>query len=102
MAAEPPRPAPECITIGSAQLWHGDCRDVLPLLTPVSAVVTDPPYGLSFMGKRWDYDVPDSALWALVLDRLLPGAGIGLVFTAISLARSYLLRRAFNYWGQRT
>ncbi len=23
----PPRPAPECITIGSAQLWHGDCRD---------------------------------------------------------------------------
>jgi len=24
----------------------------------VDAVVTDPPYGLSFMGKRWDYDVP--------------------------------------------
>lgn len=28
-------------------------------------------------------------------------AGIGLVFTAISLARSYLLRRLFNGWGAR-
>lgn len=27
-------------------------------------------------------------------------AGIGVVFTAISLARSYLLRRLFNWWGR--
>ena len=66
-------PAPEKVVIGNAELWHGDCRDVLPLLAPVSAVVTDPPYGLSFMGKRWDYDVPPTDLWALVLDRLLQG-----------------------------
>lgn len=63
----------EKVVIGNAELWLGDCRDVLPLLAPVSAVVTDPPYGLSFMGKRWDYDVPPTDLWALVLDRLLPG-----------------------------
>lgn len=63
----------EEVTIGNARLILGDCRDVLPTLAPVSAVVTDPPYGLRFMGKGWDYDVPDTDLWALVLDRLLPG-----------------------------
>ena len=35
-------------------LHHGDCLDVLPTLDPVDAVVTDPPYGLEFMGKAWD------------------------------------------------
>lgn len=37
-------------------LHHGDCLDVLRSLpdTSVDAVVTDPPYGLEFMGKEWD------------------------------------------------
>ena len=30
----------------------------------VDAIVTDPPYGLSFMGKKWDYDVPTVEVWA--------------------------------------
>ncbi len=29
-------------------LWHGDCRDVLPTLEAVDAVITDPPYGIGF------------------------------------------------------
>ena len=33
-------------TIGAATLYLGDCRDVLPTLGKVDAVVTDPPYGL--------------------------------------------------------
>lgn len=37
------------------------------------AVVTDPPYGLSFMGKKWDYDVPRVELWAEVFRVLKPG-----------------------------
>lgn len=37
-------------------------------------VLCDPPYGLSFMGKRWDYDVPSSDLWAEVLRVCKPGA----------------------------
>ena len=39
-------------------LHHGDCLDVLKTLPDcsVDSVVTDPPYGLSFMGKRWDDD----------------------------------------------
>lgn len=32
--------------IGDATLYLGDCRDVLPSLAPVDAVITDPPYGL--------------------------------------------------------
>ena len=37
-------------------LWHGDCLDVLRTLpdASVDSVVTDPPYGLEFMGKEWD------------------------------------------------
>lgn len=33
-------------TIGDARLILGDCRDILPTLGPVDAVVTDPPYGI--------------------------------------------------------
>jgi site-specific DNA-methyltransferase (adenine-specific) len=37
-------------------VYEGDCLDVLPSLPSgsVRAVVTDPPYGLDFMGKAWD------------------------------------------------
>ena len=45
--------APRVERIGDATLYLGDCRDVLPLLDPVDAVVTDPPYGVGLTGKRW-------------------------------------------------
>jgi DNA modification methylase len=32
--------------IGAATLYLGDCRDILPTLPQVDAVVTDPPYGI--------------------------------------------------------
>jgi DNA modification methylase len=40
----------------SVTIWHGDCREVLRTLEADSldACVTDPPYGLGFMGKGWD------------------------------------------------
>jgi site-specific DNA-methyltransferase (adenine-specific) len=36
---------------GCVTIYHGDCRDVLPCLGPVDAVVTDPPYGVEFERK---------------------------------------------------
>jgi len=61
--------------IDAFTLHHGDCLDVLRGMpdASVDAVVTDPPYGLSFMGKRWDYDVPSVAVWSECLRVLKPG-----------------------------
>jgi len=42
--------------------------------TCFDAVVTDPPYGLAFMGKRWDYDLPSVELWQEVYRVMKPGA----------------------------
>lgn len=57
------------------QLIHGDCLEVLKGIpdNSVDSIVTDPPYGLSFMGKKWDYDVPDQAIWQECLRVLKPG-----------------------------
>jgi site-specific DNA-methyltransferase (adenine-specific) len=56
-------------------IYSGDCLDVLRTLPAdsVDAIVTDPPYGLSFMGKRWDYDVPSEEIWRECLRVLKPG-----------------------------
>lgn len=56
-------------------LHLGDCLDILRTMpdNSVDAVVTDPPYGLSFMGKRWDYDVPSEDIWRECLRVLKPG-----------------------------
>ena len=43
------------------------------------SAVTDPPYGLSFMGKKWDYDVPSVELWKEVF-RVLKEGGYLLSF----------------------
>lgn len=57
------------------QVIHGDSLDVLRQMddNSIDAIVTDPPYGLSFMGKRWDYDVPAVELWEQCLRVLKPG-----------------------------
>jgi len=39
----------------------------------VDSIVSDPPYGISFMGKKWDYDVPSVEIWKEALRVLKPG-----------------------------
>ena len=53
----------------------GDSHQVLKSLpdNSVDAVVTDPPYGIAFMGKKWDYQIPTVELWREVLRVLKPG-----------------------------
>jgi len=59
----------------SVSLMLGDCLERLKELpdNSVDSVVTDPPYGLSFMGKKWDYDVPSVEVWVECLRVLKPG-----------------------------
>ena len=35
----------------SCTIYHGDCRELLPLLSDVGAIVSDPPYGMNWDGK---------------------------------------------------
>jgi hypothetical protein len=42
----------------------------------VDSIVTDPPYGISFMNKKWDYDVPSVEFWKEVYRVLKPGGHI--------------------------
>ena len=42
----------------------------------VDFVVTDPPYGLKFMGKKWDYQIPSVEIWHELLRVCKPGAMI--------------------------
>jgi len=57
------------------QLHVGRCEEVLKSMpdNSVDAIVTDPPYGLSFMNHKWDYDVPTVEQWKECLRVLKPG-----------------------------
>ena len=55
---------------------HGDSTAIMATLDAdsVDAVVTDPPYGLAFMGKDWDHGVPGVEFWREALRVAKPGA----------------------------
>lgn len=57
------------------KLLNGDCLHKLKELqnNSIDSIVTDPPYGLSFMGKKWDYDVPSVEIWEECMRVLKPG-----------------------------
>lgn len=61
----------------SARIEHGDLLRVIPRLVAegmlVDSIVTDPPYGLGFMGKDWDHGVPGVVYWKAVASILKPG-----------------------------
>jgi site-specific DNA-methyltransferase (adenine-specific) len=54
----------------------GDCQQVLPTLPDksIDLLLTDPPYGISFMGQDWDRAVPSVGVWRECLRVLKPGA----------------------------
>lgn len=59
-----------------ASVHTGDCREVMRAIADCSidAVITDPPYGLGFMGKAWDRGIPGDEFWAEMLRVAKPGA----------------------------
>jgi len=64
------------VTFGAHAIAHGDVLAVLKELpdNEFDALLCDPPYGFSFMGKAWDYDVPSVDVWREALRVLKPGA----------------------------
>ena len=60
-------------------ILRGDALRIPLASGSVDSVVTDPPYGLRFMGKKWDYDVPSVEIWKEIYRVLKPG-GHALVF----------------------
>jgi DNA modification methylase len=57
-------------------LYQGDCLETMKDLDAdfVDSIVTDPPYGLSFMNKNWDHSVPGVQFWVEALRVVKPGA----------------------------
>ena len=57
------------------KLLHGDCLEQMKTLedNSVDSIVSDPPYGISFMAKKWDYDVPSVEVWKEAMRVLKPG-----------------------------
>ena len=72
--------AAEKVVIGNAELWHGDCREVLPLLPKHDLLLTDPPYGIGDKHNDFAGVNGKAALWTgggfewdrLCADGLLP------------------------------
>ena len=76
---------PEKVVIGNAELWHGDCLEVLPGLQKHDLLCTDPPYGIgagaeafkngtkkgdaAYTFGAWDAEPPKRWLLDMMLDR---------------------------------
>ena len=69
------------------KLMLGKMEEQLRLLddNSVDSIVTDPPYGIDFMGKKWDYQVPSVEQWKEALRVLKPGGHL----ISFSSARTY-------------
>lgn len=77
--------APSKVVIGNAELWLGDCREILPTLPKVDAVITDPPFGVGnfvqvtgrLMGRgdgrgkavEWNEMPPDNLIFDLLREK---------------------------------
>ncbi|MFW6101400.1 MAG: DNA methyltransferase [Bacteroidota bacterium] len=77
------------------ELLQGDCQTVLKGMPAesVDCIITDPPYGLKFMGKDWDRTIPDAGIWEECLRVLKPGA---FAFIMCSPRQDLLARMIIN------
>lgn len=60
----------------SVTILEGNCLDLMQFYddNEIDAIVTDPPYGLKFMGKEWDHGIPGIPFWQETLRVCKPGA----------------------------
>lgn len=92
-------------------IYHGDLFDVLPTLDAesVDACVTDPPYGIGFMGREWDTFRPGEAERRIVPNRAMESDNPNLKGrmrgpasspSAVEYDRSLRGQREFQLWTE--
>lgn len=72
----------EKVTIGSAEIYLGDCREALAVLPQCDLILTDPPYGIGFaaqptryqrangmQARDWDKETPPAWLFGLMAEK---------------------------------
>jgi len=59
----------------AVKLIQGDSLEVLKRMKDnrIDSIVCDPPYGIKFLNKKWDYEIPSVELWQECLRVLKPG-----------------------------
>lgn len=73
------------ISTDKYQIYHKTCYGLKEIdNNSIDALITDPPYGISFQAHYWDKDLPKVEIWENTLEKLKPG-GFGLVFSSIRL-----------------
>lgn len=95
---------------GDCILIRGDCLAVLPAISGVDAVVTDPPYGVDFRKEEWDSSIPEwigtaRGISPIVIFTTAPTTlwdyprpdWVGCWYREASNSRS-TLRGGFNHW----
>jgi site-specific DNA-methyltransferase (adenine-specific) len=57
-------------------LLHNDCLEEMKKMEPnlCDSIITDAPYGLKFMSKKWDYEIPSITVFQEMLRVAKPGA----------------------------
>ena len=78
-----------------------DCCDVLESISRlpdehVHSVITDPPYGISYLGNTWDQELPEQRVWEDLMRVLVPG---GYIVAAASAKRYHHLATAIEAAG---
>lgn len=99
----------EPVIIGDCQLYLGDCRDILPHLPKVDAVITDPPYGIGINksnrisvsrghgGETWDDSAPDQETVSDVVGKGSTAILWGGNYFGLPPARCFLIWDKNNY-----
>jgi DNA modification methylase len=79
--------------IGDATLYLGDCRDILPTLGPVDAVVTSPPYA-----QQRDYGAKIDDWRGLMAQAIGPTPDAGATQILVNLGLIHKDGRVLRYW----
>lgn len=58
------------------EIIQGNCLEIMGGFddNSIDSIITDPPYGLKFMNKKWDYEIPSIEIFQEMLRVAKPGA----------------------------